>query len=137
MADVSITVANVQRSTGAIIETGYAAGETITAGQALYLKTSDLRWWKAQADGTSAEATFGGIALHGALAGQPLAVQTSGLITIGGTVVVGGVYVVSATAGGIAPLADLVTGNYVSIVGYATTAALLQLNPANTGVAVP
>lgn len=63
--------------------------------------------------------------------------MTAGTLTIGGTVVVGTVYVVSATAGGIAPSADLATGWYTTILGVATTAAKLSMGLKASSVAVP
>ena len=36
-----------------------ANGETLTAGMAVYYKSADSRWWKAQADGTVAESGNG------------------------------------------------------------------------------
>ena len=136
MSDLSITAGSVVKSTNANVTYG-TAGETITAGQSLYLKESDGRYWKAQSDGTSAEAAFAGIALNGASAGQVLAVQTSGVITIGATVTVGIIYCVAATAGGICPSADLTSSDYVSIIGVGTTSALLAMSPVISGVEKP
>lgn len=133
MADITVTAGNVAASTNAVVETG-TWGETVTAGQAVYLKASDSRWWKAQADSADEDAVYG-IALNGGTAGQPGSVQVRGNITIGATVVVGTVYVLSAAAaGGIAPEADLTTGNYVSIIGVAITAAIIQMSIVNTGI---
>lgn len=130
MADIAITAASVAAGTGASIERASLAGETITAGQVVYRKSTDGRWWKAQADGTAEESGVGvqlGIALHASLAGQPLAVQVDGLITIGGTIAAGVVYYVSTTAGGVAPVADLTSTNRPSLIGYGTTTAIMQL----------
>lgn len=117
------------------------AGETITAGQCVYLKSSTDEWMKAQADGTAEEAGSGvdlGIALHASLDGQPLAVQTSGTITIGATPTVGVMYCVSATAGGICPQADLVSTNKISFIGQGATSTTLNLvRLGNTGYTVP
>lgn len=137
MADLTITAANVVKGQNASIDRTRNAGEALTAGQAVYIKSSDDKYWKAQADGTAEEATVAGVALHAAAANQPIAVQTGGEITIGATVVVGTIYVVSAAAGGIAPWADLVSTNKVSILGHGKTAALLVINPTVTGVAIP
>jgi hypothetical protein len=140
MADLTITAANVAVSTNAVVNRQYNAGETITAGMCVYLKSTTGTWFKAQADGTAEESGSGvqtGIALHASLAGQPLAVQTSGSITIGATTTVGTIYVVSAAAGGICPWADLVSTNKLSIIGYGSTAAILAMVPAATGVAIP
>ena len=138
MSDISITAANVVR-VGGSVNKNYNAGETTTAGQSVYLKTTDSKWYKAQADGTAEEAgggTIVGVALHAASAGQPLAVQTDGTITIGGTVVAGTVYVVATTAGGIAPIADLASTNRVTIIGYGTSTSVIAINPIITGVTI-
>ena len=137
MSDISITAASVAISTGTS-EAG-TAGEALTAGQVVYQAAATGRWWKAQCDGTEAEAAAKGIALNSApAAGQPITVQTSGTITAGGTLVEGEIYIVSATAGGLAPEADIITtGNYVSIVGVAQTAALLKLSFNASGGQVP
>src|SRR5215216_1090446 len=112
MADLSITAASVAQSTGATTSDG-TAGATVTAGQPVYQDAADGNQWK-PADGNAslAIATVIGIALHASLDNQPLRVQTGGDIVIGATITVGGVYVLSATAGGIAPVADLASGNF-------------------------
>lgn len=141
MADITITPANVVPGSGATQVQG-TAGETITAGMAVYYKSSDQRWWKAQADGTAAESgngTMYGIALTGSSAGQPIFVDTfdgTTGITIGGTTVVGTIYCVSATAGGICPWADLASTNYVTVLGVgAPSNKILMVQNAATGIA--
>lgn len=136
MADLTVTAASVLHSAGTK-ETGIA-GETITAGMAVYLKSSDSKLWKAQADGTAAEAAAVGIALHAALAGQPLVYAANGAtINIGATTSKATVYVVSAAAGAVAPIADLVSTNYITHLGYATATDgtfLIKITP--TGAVV-
>lgn len=134
MADITVTATSVVPGAGATINKDYYFGETVTAGMSVYLKSSDTKIYKAQCDGTPAEAAIFGVALNGGAVNQPAFVQTSGLITIGATVVATGVYVVSSTYGGIAPHADLASTNYLSIVGYATTTGILYLTPNATGV---
>jgi predicted transcriptional regulator len=119
MADLTITAANVVAGTGAILASG-TAGETILAGQPLYLKSADGRLWKARCSGSTEESTAAGIALHGATAGQPIVYETDGVLNIGATTVKTSAYVLSATAGGICPMADLVSTNKVVFLGYAT-----------------
>ncbi len=120
MADLTVTAASVLYTSGSK-EHAYMAGETITAGMPVYLKASDSRLWKAQADGTAAEAAAVGISLHAALAGQPLAYAGNGsIINIGATTSKAPIYVVSAAAGAVAPIADLVSTNYITHLGYAT-----------------
>jgi hypothetical protein len=135
MADISITAGSVVAAASATKESGIA-GATITAGQVVYKDTSDNKY--KLADGDSATAAVRkpiGIALNGASNGQPLAIVKSGLVTIGATVVAGTAYYLSDdTPGGIAPLADIGSGDDVVFLGIATTAAILNLNIMITGV---
>lgn len=139
--DLSITAANVAYSSGGVNK-DYNAGEAFTAGQVVYVKTSNNKWYKAQCDGTAEEAgsaTIFGIALNTGVASQPAVVQTSGIITAGGTVTVGKVYVISAAAGGIAPIDDITTSTqYVTIVGIGATASTIDMSIAkHTGYKIP
>lgn len=135
MADISITAANCV-TVGGTFERGYVAGETITAGQYVYLKSSNSKWMKAQSDGTTEESGYNvltGIALNGASAGQPIVVQLSGTVTVGGTLTAGTVYYVSNTAGGIAPFADLSSTNKSAIIGMGASSTVLDLTPKFSG----
>lgn len=138
MADLTITAANVVKGNGAKILSG-TYGATVTAGQAVYADPADNgRFKPADSDSaTAAVRTPVGIALNSGSTGQPADIQTEGRISIGGTVVVGTIYVLSATAGGIAPAADLVTGDYVSVLGIGVSASQIDLNIHRSGVAVP
>ncbi len=137
MADVVITAANVAQGADANITHGFL-GATVTAGQVVYRDSADSLFKLADGNsGTAAARAAFGIALNGGATGQPVAVQTSGTYTVGGTVTVGGVYVLSATAGGIAPVADLATGNYTNAIGIGITASTMRLAIATAGVAVP
>lgn len=136
MSDVSITAANVVPASDAQIGTGIA-GATITAGQSIQLEASSGTWKLASAATTAILAGSGGVAVavSGASAGQPVSYIQSGTTAIGGTVVKTGIYVVSPTnPGGIAPIADLGSGNYLSILGYATTTGILAITRNATGV---
>jgi hypothetical protein len=132
MAALTITAANVVAGTGALTNRSYNAGEAVTAGQSVYLKAADSKLWLAQADGTAAESTVFGIALHAASANQPLAIQTGGPITIGATILTGVFYYVSPTAGGLCAVADLGSTNYVTPIGYGTSTTVLQVLPIPT-----
>lgn len=137
MPDLTVTAASVVAGSGAIIERAYNFGETITAGQAVYLKSSDSKWWKMQHDGTAEESGSGvakGIALNGGAANQPAAVQTAGQLTIGATVAAGVEYYASATAGGLAVVGDLGSADYVTVMCYGITTAIVVVNPVAFGV---
>jgi hypothetical protein len=137
MADLSITAASVLKGTGAVTSNG-TAGATITAGQTLYIDTSDsnkLKLFDANASATTS--VLAGVALHGASSGQPISYQTAGPITIGATVALGTIYIGSATAGGIAPSSDLASGWYTNILGVATSTSVITININASAALVP
>lgn len=136
--EISITAASVAIASGSANKDNNA-GATITAGQAVYLDTSSL-WQLAQCDNTAAQAGSGltfGISLHTSASGQPLAVMVGGTITIGATVVAGTPYCFATTLGGICPFASLVSTNYVTFLGYASTTGIIDMSLKKyTGVAL-
>lgn len=136
MVDLTITAASVVAGAGAIDDEG-TAGEAITAGQVVYYDRS-TRSYKL-ADGNSATAAVRsptGIALNGAAAGQPLGVLREGPVTIGAVLTAGVAYYLSATPGGICPVADLAIGVYPTIVGIATSTTVLDVKLHESGVAL-
>lgn len=134
MADVTVTAANVKPvGTSRTVQT-VLLGETVTQGQPLYLKAADSKYWKADAD-TLAEAAAAGIAITPGVADDYAIMLTAGTINMGGTLAVGQVYVVSVNAGGVAPYSDLGSGDYVTILGVATTTAILNVDINVTGIA--
>ncbi len=132
MADVTVTAANVVA--GNVTLSKGTAGETITAGQVLYKKASDSKYYLADADAGSAESTVVGIAVTGAILDETVHFQTSGTIDIGGTVTKGLIYVLSGTAGGVAPSADLASGDYTSILGVASSTTNIAISLNNSGI---
>lgn len=135
MADISITAANVLKSSSANVTVG-TAGTTITAGQALYIDTADSNKLKlADADGTSPVNAFAGISLHASLNGQPIAYVTSDpSFTFGGTVAAGDTIWLADTAGGITKtFSDLETGDKVVVLGVALTTTTMYLQPVTGG----
>ncbi len=140
MAALSITVAELLAGSGdsAIFESRNAGG-TITAGQSVYLDATTNTYKLADSNDSAATAVVRGIALHAALAGQPLKIQMAGPITIGATaaMTVGQTYCIGTTAGSIVPISDLTTGDRVSHLGVATTAAILGLKINNSGALKP
>jgi hypothetical protein len=136
MADLTVTAASVLWTSGPKV-TG-VAGASITAGQSLYLDSATSTLKLAQCDGTAAEADAVGVALHAAGSGQPLTYAAQGaLINIGATTAKTH-YLVSATAGGVAPLADITTSTHKIVrLGYGIDAAgVFQVDIKNTGVSV-
>jgi hypothetical protein len=134
MADLSITAASVVAGSGARKVNG-TAGATITAGQVVYLDSSDSKYKLADNDSaTAAVRSPAGIALHGASSNQPLTILTAGPITIGATVAAGDVYCMSSTAGGICPVADIAAGDYNTIIGIGTSTTVIDVKLHEAGV---
>lgn len=137
MVDLVITPANVVKGAGATTLQGIA-GETLTAGMAVYRDAASKKFLKADADAASAGVRNAvGIALNGAALDQPVVVQTDGEITLGAVLAVGTAYYVSNTPGAIMPAADLSIGEYAVLLGIARTAAILRMKILNSEAAVP
>jgi hypothetical protein len=136
MADLSQTPVNVQLAGGGVSLRTVQVGETTTQGQPMYLKSSDNKYWRADAD-AEASATARGIALTPGAANDYIVLATAGDVDLGATLTVGETYCVSTNVGAIAPIGDLTTGDYVSILGTATAADTLDLDIRNSGIAKP
>lgn len=136
MAALTITATSVVAQPGATVIDG-TAGATITAGQVVYLDSTTGLYGLADTDSATADArVVAGVALNGAATGQPINILTRGPFTVGATVVRGLGYYLSPTAGGIAPVADIVTGAYPTFLGFATSTTVLNLQPVAAGVIV-
>ena len=136
MADITITAASVVAGDNAGRASG-TAGETITAGKAVYLAAATKKWMLADSNSATAEARRAtGIALNGASLNQPLGVATGGDITIGATLTAGTAYYLSDTPGGICPLADVGSGEYVCLLGLAKSTTVLALDIQYPGVSL-
>ena len=133
MVDLVQTPANVAAQAGSG-QQKKTAGGNVVAGQPVYISSNSLVL-PAECDVDAASAESIGIALADAANGQPVIVQVSGPINVGATLVVGETYVVSANAGGIAPIADLVVGNFPTILGVAISTSVMRLGILPSGVA--
>ena len=135
--DLSITVGNVKvyETATKILVVRY--GETVTAGMPVYKKTSDSEYYKADANNTSAEALCAGIALVGGVDNGYGVIVTSGEMDLGATLTVGAQYLVSDTAGGIYPQADVSTGDFISSLGVTVATGKFIVNIKNTGYQAP
>lgn len=140
MADLTVTansvvpVADVNGNTTSLFPAQGIAGEAITQGQPVYRKASDGKLYKADANVTSAEAEALGIALSAGASGQYITYWSEGTINLGATLVVGTIYIVSVNAGGIAPISDLATSSWVTILCYAETTSVAKMLLTVTGV---
>lgn len=100
------------------------AGETITAGQAVYLKNSDTRYWLADADGDESTFSFAGIAASSSTAGNPISVWPPGAVATGlSGLTAGSYYFISATAGGLATA----PGARIARIGHALSTTTMRV----------
>ena len=134
MADISITAANVGLTDSSGITYRIVQyGEATTQGRSLYLKAADGKYWLANAGALAAAAAVG-IALTPGAADEYGIMVEEGPIDLGTALASGATYVVSSTSGGIAPVADLTTGDYTTILGVALASNKLDLRIYQSGV---
>lgn len=134
MSDLIITASAVVEGLAATVASGVAA-VSINAGQSIFLDASNLnKVTLADANLSLAAASCRGIALGNAVAGQRVSYITSGPVTLGAVLTQGKVYVLSANAGGIAPVADLSSGMYSTILGVASSTSMLQVGIVASGI---
>lgn len=136
MADLSVTAASVVEGTDAVRRHGIA-GATVTAGQPVYKDSTDSNQLKPTINSAAASAVAVGIALHAASDEQPLAYISSGNLNPGATVVVGEIYCVSVNSGGIAPEADVLSADYMTVLGVGSTSSNIQVDIQVSGIALP
>lgn len=129
MADLSLTASAIVAASGANLKRG-TAGATITAGQIVYLDASDSKYKLADADNLpAAGVTAVFMALNGASDNQPISVLQGGDVTMGSVLTAGTAYYLSPNPGGIAPLADVQSGDDVIVLGVAKSATVLLFKP--------
>lgn len=128
-ADLSITTTSFIPGARAVKTIG-TAGATITIGQLLYFDSTAGTYKLADANASASTAAVIGIAASAAASGQPVIVITEDDdLTLGATLSMSApVYVMSATAGGVAPTADITTGWYPAaiLVAKSTTKCIFK-----------
>lgn len=143
MADISQTAGNVAIGASTTRTQIVQVGEAVTQGQPLYQDATNSKYYRCDANDTAAKARVAAIALTAAaldgfaLVALPGSGPGRSLVNLGATLTVGEIYVISSNVGRIAPEADLATGHYVTVLGVATTAALLDFQPVISNVQVP
>lgn len=116
MTALTITAAQVLPTVNDPVVSG-VAGETLTAGQAVYYSAATGKWLKAQCDGTAAEAGADGYGLvlqASAALDQPVTIALGGhrvTIGAGAAPAAGIIYCPGTTAGSLIPTADLASTN--------------------------
>lgn len=137
MSDLAITAANVLPSASATI-VRKTAGAAITAGQPVYLDPATDTVKLADANGASPLFKVYGIAGCNAAAGQPICiVMQDPALGMGAAVAAGTTLILSATPGGVAPVADAATGMYVTVLGVGIGSNQINFSPLAAGVATP
>lgn len=128
MTALSITAASVAYVSGPVFA-DQVAGEAFIAGAAVYLK-SDGKWWKAQCDGTAAEAGADGLGIALATAdaaGARVSIALPGAVVTIGTGTAGVIYCVGTTAGSLIPAADLASTNKVTVAAVGIGSSKVQV----------
>ena len=133
MANLSQTAADVKILSDGPIQNG-TCGEALTAGQPVY--QSGGKWFRGINTGVALNASISRIVIVGGAIDAPCVLALSGCqVDLGATLVVGETYILSATLGLIAPLADLASTNRVTILGVATAVNSFAFYPLASGVA--
>ena len=137
MADLVVTANNVVPGTSSVRET-LIAKEVVTAGQGVARDPSDgkIGLWDANSANAWRKTPYG-IAMNTAQVNQPVTVHTKGKYNPGAAVTVGLGYWMSATPGGIAVQADVVTGMNSVFIGIATTTAEITVSFVDSLTPVP
>ena len=136
MADVTITPGNIEKVTAGTSTTEVTLETSTTTSGGEVLRSTSLGYVKSD-NSSLTSATISGIAMGKGSAEGPVDIFNSPgkVIDIGATLTEGTVYVVSATAGGIAPYADLLTGARAMMIGVGDPNGQLMYYPKDLGVA--
>lgn len=129
----AITPANVAPGAGATFIDGIAGG-ALPDGAAVYLDTATNTYKLCDAD-VLATSLCAGITTHDAATGQPIRVQNGGDMTLG-TMTLAVAYYVGTGAGEIVPVADIGSGDFVSLIGIAISTTVIRIRILNSGVAL-
>lgn len=136
MADLTITPANVRPAAQSSALVMVQIGATVTAGQPIIKLSTATKYVLADANAGTFTTEYAGengllIAMDGGVDGDWISAAKPGSeIVIGATLTVGQVYGLSTTAGGIAPVSDLVgyaSGVHTRLIGQAKTTAIMKL----------
>jgi len=136
MADATITPANVLPSASATL-LRVTFGEAVTQGQPVYKKSADGLYYKADANDTTKQ-PVAGIACCAGSTGQPgIICNNDPAFTPGFTIAAGDVYILSANAGGVAPVADYASGDVFTSLFYGIGNNQATIQITTSGVVKP
>lgn len=141
MADISVTATAVVTVSGStVIGT---AGEAIDAGEFVYKKASDSKYYLADCDAAAVAAdsqsdNVVGIALCSSGVSQPIKIQTTGSVTINSVLTAGTVLYLSNTAGKVtATYADIASTDWITTLGVPSAATVMALDINRTAIQKP
>lgn len=128
MANVSITPANVKIISASLFNGGIG-GEALTQGQAIY--QTGGKFYKSDAnDGANNKSAVEGIVLTPcATDGTFLYALPGAIVDLGATLTVAEPLFLSATAGAICPLGDLIATDYITFLGIVKTTSTFLFQP--------
>ena len=137
MADITQTAANVGMSGAGGSLKNRRGGEALTQGQPYYLSTSDGKAYRCDSDAAASAVAAGIVLTPCATDGYFVGAENGSIVDLGATLTVGETFCVSTNVGAVAPIGDLTTGDFVTILGSASAADTLTLNIYVSGVAKP
>lgn len=132
---VAVTAASVVASDQAVI-IEIPAGATIAQGDLLYIDTNNTAKVASAAGGSATSADVACMSLSSAASGQRVrCVAYDPALTVGGTIAVGELYVLSGVAGKFSTSTSLISGSYVTVVGIGISTTKMFFRPTASGVA--
>lgn len=134
MANLTITAANVGCGDDSFFRR-VQAGVAVTHAQPAY-QQSNGKWYLGDANGSADTADVGGITFCSAALDGEVLMLVGGELKLGAILTQGTTYVVSRTAGLICPLGDLVSGDYVTILGVAKDSSTLIVDIRPSGIVI-
>jgi len=144
MADVTVIPANMSLRADTVTIL-VQLGETVTAGTMLYQKESDSKYYLADADDAGSDPTPLEVAgdtdivlcITGGVLDEYVIAAETGDVDVGGTVVKGTTYFLSATGGGVWGDTVPATGDYSTRLGVAMSTSVITLDLFASGNQVP
>lgn len=131
MTDIVITPSDVQIVTPGNFAEGFVV-QAVAAGDACR-RVSGTTYDLAESGDTAEKADGVVIALSSGAEGQLVKFAANGRLAIGGGVELGDVLALSATPGKLAPISDLVPGDYFTLVAVGVGDGIIELRPLVTG----
>ena len=135
MADLVITPADLELASSRSRPSTVQAGEAIEAGELVYRDTTTGKYLLASAS-AEASAAIEGIAVTAAGVDGYFSMLSSTSLILGATLTQGTPYFLSTNSGKIAPFADIGAGDYVSLLGFASSTSVIQLDILATGISI-